>query len=317
MSAKTEHQVRDDISAQATKLLWNDGSFVEVDRAYRGYLSRGDRTPSGLWVHGVFANAVIGSLTQLYRPATDKDWERVEAKTLAWTRSAPKSSLARIVHAESIRQRAWRIRGSGYSNTVPATAWKPFYAHILRARAYLTSQQALLADDPNYYATQIGLIRESPGGADPTPMYEAGIKRFPAYYPIYFSMLDHLLPKWHGDAESIEVFAQAAAKRSRATEGRGLYARIYWYASQINYGDDLFAESKARWGAMKAGFDDVVERYPDQWNLQSYAKFACDAGDRATLAKLLKRIGTNYEDRAWGSRAKYESCRRMVSVSKR
>lgn len=315
-AVRTEQQVRDDIGAQATKLLWNE-PFTEIDRVYRGYLVRGDRTPSGLWKHGVFLAAVTGAVMELDKAASDKDWGRVETRTLGWIRSAPKSSLARLLHVEVIRRRAWHIRGGGYANTVPAAAWKPFYAHIRRARDYLGSQQALMADDPNYYVLMVELARESPGGTDPTPAYEAGIQRFPGYYPLYFSMLHYLLPKWHGDGESIDAFARAAATRSRATEGRGLYARIYWFASQINYGDDLFAESKVKWNEMKAGFDDIVMRYPDPWNLQNYAKFACDAGDRATLAALFKRIGTNYDERAWGSQAKYDSCRRKASSSKR
>ena len=33
-----------------------------------------------------------------------------------------------------------------------------------------------------------------------------------------------------GYANEIEKFAQQAVERSKATEGDGMYARIYWYA---------------------------------------------------------------------------------------
>jgi hypothetical protein len=132
--------------------------------------------------------------------------------------------------------------------------------------------------------------------------------REPLYYQTYFEALEHFLPKWHGDAEAIERFARAAVERTATQEGRGMYARIYWYASQTEYGNDLFNKSLAVWRQMRDGFDDVIARYPDPWNLNNYARFACLAGDKSKTRELLARIGPSVVHQAWAPEPLRQHC---------
>lgn len=60
---------------------------------------------------------------------------------------------------------------------------------------------------------------------------------------MYFNAVDFLLPKWHGSNEAIEAFARKSVKTTAEQDGQGMYARIYWYASQTNYGMRLFTDS--------------------------------------------------------------------------
>lgn len=91
-----------------------------------------------------------------------------------------------------------------------------------------------------------------------------------------------------------------------------MYARIYWAAAQDQFHENLFAQSSASWDRMRAGFDDVIARYPDQWNLQNYASFACEANDEETLKKLFERIREPSLDEAWRSHERYLACGRRV-----
>ncbi len=86
-------------------------------------------------------------------------------------------------------------------------------------------------------------------------------------------------------------------------------ARIYWSATQGDFQCDLFSESLARWPRMKSGFDDIVARYPDDWNLNNYAKFACIAHDKQTTRALLKRIGDNVVPEAWSPAELFQTCK--------
>ena len=64
---------------------------------------------------------------------------------------------------------------------------------------------------------------------------------------------------------------------------------------------------------MKAGFEDVVARYPDQWNYQNYAHFTCQAGDSKTLDALLSRhVHEPILAAAWSGSASYDACGRLV-----
>ena len=45
------------------------------------------------------------------------------------------------------------------------------------------------------------------------------LEREPLFYQTYFGALEYLLPKWHGNIQEIEDFAQDAAERTRKREG--------------------------------------------------------------------------------------------------
>ena len=301
-----ELQMREIFEVQAAQLV-RARDFAQIDRLSAQYVAEGARTSSGLWISGIFLGGVERGLTKP-KPTTEEGWDQLESLTLGWARSAPGSATARLAHAHVISRRGWAIRGGGYARTVPAEAWAPFHAHIKRARKYLEQEKAVASANPDYYADLISLIQSEQGTGNPEPVLKEGMSRYPGYYPMYFAMLNYLLPKWHGDAGSIEKFASAAVEHTAAIEGEGMYARIYWFASQSEYGDDLFYRSFAHWDRMKAGFDDVVQRYPDQWNLQNYAKFACDAQDTQTLAALLERVRKPIIHRAWGNQERFEEC---------
>jgi hypothetical protein len=64
---------------------------------------------------------------------------------------------------------------------------------------------------------------------------------------------------------------------------------------------------------MKTGFEDVVARYPDQWNYQNYAHFACQAGDSKTLDQLLSRhVRRPIIAEAWSGPVTFEECERLA-----
>lgn len=311
-AALSEDSARVQIAVRAGSLV-NETKFEELDRTYDEYLSSARRTPSGLWAIGIFQEAVSATLIGSRDPHNDADWDSLEATTLDWAKSAPESALARIVHAEVIKARAWQIRGQGYAGSVPKEAWAPFYAHLKRARTYLQTQSAVASKDPNYYALMITLITQSSDDSDPEPVFEEGVKKFPGYYPIYFSMLAYRLPMWHGDAKNIEKFARAATARTQKIEGNGMYARIYWFAAQAQYREGLFSQSLVDWKMMKSGFDDITERYPDQWNVQHYMRFACLAGDAETMRGLLPKVKEPVDRLLiWDGVPDYDDCKRLA-----
>ena len=61
---------------------------------------------------------------------------------------------------------------------------------------------------------------------------------------------------------------------------------------------------------MKAGFDDWVRHYPDsKWNLNNYARFACDAGDKEIFLTLRKQLASEKAiDRAAWDKTRIEVC---------
>ncbi|MEQ1514738.1 MAG: DUF4034 domain-containing protein [Lysobacteraceae bacterium] len=291
-------------------------NYEALDARMEQYVTRKTRTASGRWVSGPFFEGVLYGTG---RPEASHDasvarWDLLEKRVQDWAKDRPDSALARLTLAQVIVNRAWHIRGSGYASTVPASAWKPFREQLSRAQRYLDSESRVASRYPEYYTLKLFVAK---GLGDDRKIvdaiFEEGTRRFPGYDPLYFSMVDYLLPKWHGDADQVEAFARDAVMRSRRTEGQGMYARIYWVAAQSQFEDALFRESGVHWKQMRDGFEDVIKRYPDQWNLQNYAHFACQAGDLKTLRKLLPRIERPVLADAWSGRMSFEACGRLAA----
>lgn len=305
-----ELEMRSAIEREASE-MYAAGDLRALAAQSDAYVSSGARTSSGLWVSGLFLGGVQQAIIDP-EPTDSAGWDALERRVKQWAKDAPQSPLAHLMVAETISQRAWSIRGRGFAHTVAPDAWAPFREHLTRARKYLVSKEKVASGHPQYYATLVVFDTVlSLGDAQVRKDFDAGVRRYPNYYPLYFAMLNYLMPKWHGGPGEIETFAKAAVEATRDLEGEGMYARIYWFAAQNGYDDTLFVASFARWDRMRAGFEDVIARYPDQWNLQNYAHFACEAGDAETVAKLLPRLKSPIPQ-AWQGRASFAECRRLA-----
>jgi hypothetical protein len=94
--------------------------------------------------------------------------------------------------------------------------------------------------------------------------------------------------------------------------GQMLYARIYWYASQDQFKDAIFLVSVAHWKDMREGFKSIIADYPDQWNINNYAKFACLVGDEATTREAVGLMKGDPIESAWPSTDQYRSCEQLA-----
>ena len=93
--------------------------------------------------------------------------------------------------------------------------------------------------------------------------------------------------------------------------GNGIYARIYWYASQAEFGHSLFTKSKARWSAMRLGINDVISKYPDQWNINNFALFSCLAKDKEMTKKLINMIKEQPIMKVWKDQDFFNYCKSL------
>jgi hypothetical protein len=294
--------------AEGARALLIAGRYADLDALAERYRTSRSRTPSGLWHLSMFH---VGTESALYSKKDD-DAGRATAERRArqWIKARPRSPAARIAFAQMLVNRAWAIRGSGKGHTVKPEDWQPFRDHLERARLYLEEHKAVAAIDPGWYEAMAHIATDQ---SWPPERLEAlvkeGLAREPAYYGLYFMAVRYYAPQWHGSAEDIERFARQAMDRTRAVEGAGMYARIYWYASQSHYTDKLFAESLVDWETMKKGIDDVLAKHADEWNIQNFARYACLAEDKEKTAQLLKRMTEAPYMEAWASPYWFDRCK--------
>lgn len=297
---------------QESSRLFLARDYAGLDARMAHYVKQGTRSSSGRWASGIFAENVLhGRGTPLAsHPDSIVWWQDLEKQVQGWVDASPDSPLAHLTLTHVVMNHAWHIRGGGYASSVPASAWKPFREEMARARGYLLKHSKIASRYPEYYELRIHLETALNSERETVDaVYDEATRRFPDYYPVYFAMTNYLLPKWHGDIDAVEAFARDAVQRSRKTEGQGMYARIYWVVAQAQFRDALFEESGVHWAHMRTGFDDVIKRYPDQWNIQNYAHFACLAKDHKTFRKLSPRIKPPTVPHVWTAPNTLEACR--------
>ncbi len=299
-NAMSELEQRAEVAA-ATERNFLANDFKRLERISTQYRTKKSRSSSGLWMLTLFYSGIeefIKNQTRGQDP--DASFAVIEEKTKKWIQDYPESPTAHIAHGLALLERAWAYRGGGYASTVKPESWAQFRQSIDKARTYLESSKVVASVDPKWYECMMVIARTQDWDRrDFDALLKEALEREPLFYQTYFSALEYLLPKWHGDIRQIEAFAQDAVIWTKEEEGLGMYARLYWYASQSQFKNDLFNNSLVDWPQMKQGFEDVISRYPDPWNLNNFARFACLARDKPKTLVLLKRIEPMVVREAW------------------
>lgn len=295
-----ELEERDAITEKA-RMLFRGEHFADIEAMADDFRAHKSRTSSGLWKIGLLHDGLDDDVLRQERDANY--WTGILAKVQKWIDAFPRSPTPRILYAKLLITQAWAIRGGGWARDVREEDWEPFHRLIAQARAYLLANKAIGEADPQWYETMIELARVDGSTPDEVDalVYNA-TSEYPDYYPNYFATIMYLQPRWHGDLAEIDAFANRAVQKTREIEGESMYARIYWYVSQLEFGERLFKDTSVTWPKMKRGIASVLKRYPDQWNINNFAHFACLAGDRQETARLTARV-TEPISEAWAKDA--------------
>ena len=288
--------------------LFHEKRYSELEALGAKYRASQSRTSSGLWHLTLYYAGLTIAFD--FRRKDQGFWLYTERSVKKWIADYPDSATAHLAYARMLMNRGWSIRGGGYAQTVRPQDWKPFNDYAQKARAYLEKYKKVASGDPYWYELMalIGKLQSWPE-TEFSELISEGLRREPVFYQIYFKAIDYYAPKWGGNAKAIERFSRKALEITRSGEGYGMYARIYWYASQTQYGNRLFTQSLVHWPTMKKGIDDVLKKYPDSWNTNNFAKFACLSKDKEKTAELMARIGTSPLPYVWRSGSFYQRCR--------
>jgi hypothetical protein len=231
-------------------------------------------------------------------------------KLAAWKRATPNSPAPYIIEAQAIYSKAWCIRGGGHGYTVSPHESREFQQTLRLAEQTLQSKREIASQNPQFYSTMIfikigqGLPRDQF-----EDLVEEAVDAEPYYYTTYYSAAAYYEPKWYGAPGDLERFAQFAAKQTEALDGQSAYARIYWHLAQCN----CLAEFQTKnWETMKESMNDLLERYPTDWNAANFGRFACLESDSEATAAYLQRAKA-VPSHVWTSDAEEQRC---TSISK-
>jgi len=292
-----EQQVRDSIRNQAAALL-EAGDFDSFDRIATQFRQSADRTPAGDWK---LAQLYIGVRHAGPDNADAPQWAKLDNISRQWLEAHPNSATAVIVRAKLLFERAWNYRGNGYASEVVQTGRARYQDLLEQARKVLDDHKAVAANDPEWDAIRIDIVRQQGGDSQAVLRAAAeALDRQAYYYPIHNSAVSALMPKWGGSEELIQQYVQMALDRSRVREGTQAYARIYQFVTRNaqNPLDELNMYG-AKWPPMRQSLDEIMRAYPDPFNVDAARSMACLVGQNDYYRSLGRRTSINTASVGW------------------
>jgi hypothetical protein len=302
-----DEENRVDLSADfATAFARSD--FALIESRYAHALATQERMKTGHFVSNRMVHFMFYRLDK-----NDPNWDAAEERTRSWAAQYPKSVVPALALNRIYEKRAWMHRGNGYASTVTEEGWKLFFASMKQANEALLSRAEIGKNDPNWW---FEMLSRAQAQSWPNDRYwllaNDALTAFPQNEDIYRAIAMRLVPQWGGSWQALAAFADGAVARTRETQGQIMYARIYWNVS--GYFDDSFlTRVEGNWPKFRAGLEDLLARYPDRWNLNGFARFACAAGDKDTTRRLLAQINDAAFPAAWPSQAIYYRCRNWAA----
>ncbi|OAH13866.1 DUF4034 domain-containing protein [Streptomyces jeddahensis] len=204
---------------------------------------------------------------------------------LAWRTAYPQDPGAALVHAESLIDLAWEIRGSAQAKHTTQEQFAGFHRVLDQAREACAQAQAMAGDDPCPFIVELPLAM---GLGYPRAAFEEIwneiVKRDPYHLAAHTAALQYWCAKWRGSHELAESFARTAA--AKGTPGQllsvlPLYAYFEYEIAHDDLDEDEYYKRPEIVAAVDAALVDVAAAAaanPDDWRIP---------GVRHILASLL------------------------------
>jgi hypothetical protein len=291
------------LGAEVNKLLLA-GQFDELDSRFAQMATQQERLPDGRWTLFV----TLAGPTQYW--ASGADWDQVRQAIDRWRKQSPNSANAALIDAVCWYAYAWEARGTGYAGSVSDKGRELFQLRLSRARRVLEESRSYSGSNPGWHTVMLWIATGQNWPLnEQMQLFRDGAAQAPLFDGLYEAMLIRLSPQWGGSEAAVREFIAAAVKNTETREGQSMHAELYREYARRQHNRHPFKDLEIPWPQMKAGFQDLVRRYPSAWNVNTFASYACQAGDGPTFLALLpeiKKIGGM--DQAWMGSYSFRAC---------
>src|SRR6185369_1725964 len=127
---------------------WANNNYEWLESEAKRLRETKERLPGGYWKLRVLYRTVE---TIVSAESPDQSWQEHIARVENWVKQRPTSIMPRIVLAEVWRTYAWKVRGTGYVNSVASENWKPFNERLDKANEVLAEAANLGEQCPEWY----------------------------------------------------------------------------------------------------------------------------------------------------------------------
>ncbi|SFG51052.1 hypothetical protein [Sulfitobacter dubius] len=301
----TEEMHRDRHQYRAQWLVrqerWEEMAALLHDADENREMTPGGMPVAELMAFGARADVILAAEHALFdgKPASDAPlMAGIEALEHVLADHSKSHVIAAIV-AQAHMDIGWAWRGTGWDGDVPARNRTAFEAHFDRAEEILVPFEEDTAGSPLLAATRCALLGGS--GADARMVadrYERLIDLNPENPRPMRAMGNHLLPRWHGSYDQLELEARRTAARTEETWGAGGYTWVQFDAISCDAG----ACANLDLPFFIEGLRDILERRPDPHTANLLASYCASAIGQAAPS----------EDAAGEVRAEIADCARWI-----
>ena len=159
--------------------------------------------------------------------ASEVDLTELDRFTQA-LKSRPKDHILAAITARMHIEMAWALRGDGFALSVSKAAWQGYTHHINRAKGTLAPFDPITLDSPFLALIHTLLAQNLEESAKPMrESFDIFMTLDPHNWGVMRTHAFHLLPRWGGDYDIIELEARKAMARTDETAGAAAYAAFY------------------------------------------------------------------------------------------
>lgn len=286
--------------------LFKNRKFKELERLAQTLLD--DNLADGTSAYSRYMYSLSGVLVSLSEPSETLGELNSAQLLKEWEKQTPNSSHYKLAKLKYLISLAWKYRGSGYANTVTKEQFSKFHNQLRIAKKYAEIIKPEV-NNPQWYVDMLAIYKGLElNGRDYLELANTAILLYPTFYEVYFRAADYLAPWWFGSKETLERFMFESANSLKDSDGLAIYARIFWTQHQpshrLLFNRDL----------MRASMLEIVNKYPDEWNVQNLAKISCEIKDAKTTKELLSLINMKPLKSVW-SPMQYDVCKMFVQLN--
>ena len=242
-------------------------------------------TPGGmsiaeLMAFGARADVVMAAEHALLErnPARDAPLMRgIEALEFVLAEDSDNYIIGCIV-AQAHMDMAWAWRGIGWDVEIAPRNREAFDAHFARARDIIASFNGMPAHSALLASTSCALLRGNDCTAQSVAdRYEALIDLNPANTGPMRALGTHMLPRWYGSHNGLELEARRTAARTQETWGAGGYTWVMFDAISVD--DEACARLDLPF--FIEGLRDIVTRRPEPHTINLLAAYCANTMGQA------------------------------------
>lgn len=289
------------------------GRFDEIEGVRAAYVRTQETTASGAWKLAYYSEGL--SSFRRTAPGAGPEAEQIRSRIKEWRAAYPQSITAAVAAARLALADARSVQWVN-PRIEPGKGAAAFARSLQSAKDQLEAVRAAGKNDPVWWSTRLMVeLMDVGSNADFTALAEQAIVAAPDYTELRTSILarpeigtaDFFSAYW-----KLTDMVLAAASGDRRDEA---YASAVLALGDRYHQDTIVTSLKVDWPRMRRGLDAIVERWPTDWNLTAYARFACMAQDRPKTAELMARLGDRLVEIRWSDWRAHRRCREWAQAA--